>query len=37
MLDNALTIADLKERARRRVELKLQDAGGRVPDPAEPI
>ena len=33
----ALATLDVASPARRRVELKLQDAGGRVPDPAEPI
>ena len=33
----ALAALDVASPARRRVELKLQDAGGRVPDPAEPI
>lgn len=33
----ALATLDLVSPTRRRVELKLQDAGGRVPDPAEPI
>ncbi|KAF1687916.1 hypothetical protein B1992_00280 [Pseudoxanthomonas broegbernensis] len=33
----ALTALDVASPARRRLELKLQDAGGHVPDPAEPI
>lgn len=33
----ALAGLDVEAPARRRVELKLQDAGGQVPDPAQPI
>ncbi len=33
----ALTSLDVASPSRRRLELKLQDAGGQVPDPAEPI
>jgi len=33
----ALAALDVASPARRRVELKLQEAGGRVPDPAEAI
>lgn len=35
--ERALTALDVASPARRRLELKLQEAGGRVPDPAEAI